>query len=77
MAQLAVDNPGQMAVLASGLYLGCGVATRIVRPRGPLEAVALVLVLNAAIGYALPRLLESGVIRLKVRDAAGNADPAA
>jgi hypothetical protein len=71
LVQLAADNPGQMAVLVSGAYLAGGVAARIVRPRGPLELAALLLVLNAGIGYALPRLLASGVIRLKVRDAHG------
>lgn len=72
-----MDNPGQMAVLASGAYLAGNVAARIVRPRNAAELVALILVLDTAIGWALPRLLESGVIRLKVRDGAGSADPAA
>ncbi len=71
MVQLAADNPGQAAVLVSGAYLAGGVAARIVRPRGPFELAALLLVLNAGISWALPRLLASGVIRLQVRDAHG------
>jgi len=77
LAQLVADNPGQMAVLASGAYLSGAMAARIVRPRNLAEALALILVLDTAISWALPRLLESGVIRLRVRDAAGNADSAA
>ena len=44
--QLAADNPGQMALLASGAYLAGGTAARLFRPRGPLELAALLLVLQ-------------------------------
>jgi hypothetical protein len=72
LVQLAADNPAQMAVLVSGAYLAGGLAARLVRPRGPLELAALLIVLNAGIGWGLPRLLDSGVIRLKVRDEDGH-----
>lgn len=71
IVQLAADNPAQVALLASGAYLAGGTAARLVRPRGPLELAALLLVLHAGIGWAIPRLLASGVIRLRVRDEDG------
>jgi hypothetical protein len=71
MVQLAADNPAQMAVLVSGAYVAGGIAGRLFRPRGPLEAAALLIVLNAGIVWGLPKLLSSGVIRLRVRDAHG------
>lgn len=67
VTQLAVDNPTSLALLLSGAYLSGKVAAQIVRPRGPLECLALVLVVNAAVAYGAGRLVRSGVVPIRVR----------
>lgn len=77
LVQVIADNPGQCAVLGAGGYVAAGLAVRAFRPRGLLDLIALAIVLDAAAGWAAGRLIESGFIQLRIRDAGDNADPAA
>ena len=77
LVQVVADNPGQCALLGAGGYVAAGLAVRAFRPRNLLDLVALAIVLDAATGWATARLIESGFIKLRIRDAGDSADPAA
>lgn len=66
--QLAVDNPGQFAVLIAGTVVITRAAFNLVRPRTPLQAVALMIVLEVGVPRLAAAALEHGWIRLRVRD---------
>lgn len=75
VAQLAVDNPAQCGLILAGSFVAARVLLNLVRPRTPLEALAVLAVAQAAVPLLAGKLVEKGVIRLRVRDEHGNLVP--
>lgn len=75
LTQLAVDNPGQLALMAAGSIVIAKVLVNAVRPRTLLEALATIVVADAAAVLLARKALDKGVIRLRVRDADGALVP--
>lgn len=75
MAEVVVDNPGQIALIAAGSMVAAKMALNLMKPRTPGEAIALFIVLQVV----LPRLawacVEKGWITFRVRDDDGNLIP--
>lgn len=66
--EIVVDNPVSCALLASTVILAPRVALRLVRPRTPLEALALAVVLQFGLTYGLGKAVTSGLLPIRVRD---------
>jgi hypothetical protein len=71
VTQVIVDNPGQFALIAAGALVAMRAAANIIRPRTPLEALALMVVLQVALPPLAMHAVSRGWLKLKVRDADG------
>jgi hypothetical protein len=67
VVQVAVDNPGQVAVIFAGSVVMTRVVANLMRPRGPLEFLALVITCQAAGTYLAARAVDAGLLRFRVR----------
>lgn len=70
-AEFAIDNPGPVAVTLAGMFVVNQLAFRAVRPRTPVAALALAVVLYAAEPWAVEQLVRRGVIKFAIRDPHG------
>ena len=79
LTEVVVDNPMTMGLVFASSFLLPRVAVRLVRPRTPLEGLALLFLLSAGTGYAVTKLTgPGGLMELKLRDhVADSPDPAA
>jgi hypothetical protein len=75
IAQVVVDNPGQMALIAAATVVLTRAAANIVRPRTPLEGLALLVVLNIAMPKLAMMAAERGWLAFKTRDQDGKLIP--
>jgi hypothetical protein len=73
--QVVVDNPGQFAMVAAGTIVLTRAAVNLVRPRGPLEALALMVFLQLAIPRAAMAAVDRGWITFRVRTPDGRLVP--
>lgn len=73
--QLAVDNPAQVGLVVAGSIVATRAALNIVRPRTPLEALALFVVLQVGVPVLATKAIEHGWLSLRVRDEAGRLVP--
>lgn len=71
MTQFVVDNPAQSVVLVSGAIVLTRALANIVRPRNPLEALALLFVSEALCIGGAAAVVRSGLMPLRARDADG------
>jgi hypothetical protein len=71
-AQIVADNPGQFALLMAGTVVLTRVAARIVRPRTPLESVALMIVLQVGLPQLAMTAMARGWLKFRLRDDDGN-----
>lgn len=69
--QFAVDNAGPVAVTVCGMLVLNQLAFRAVRPRTPVQALALGVLLYAAEPVLVEQLVKRGVIHFTIRDAHG------
>lgn len=69
------DNPVQFGVLIAADIVACQLAVNLVRPRTPLQALALMVVLVAGLPAAAEQAIVRGWIPLRVRDKNGNLVP--
>lgn len=75
VARVVVDNPGQFALVIAGTVVLTRAAANIVRPRTPLQAVALMVVLQAGLPVLAKTAMDRGWLRFRVRDADGKLVP--
>lgn len=75
MAQVVVDNPGQVAAVAAATIVLTRAAVNAVRPRTAVEGLALMLVLQLAVPKLAQLAVERGYLRFRVRDADGKLVP--
>jgi hypothetical protein len=68
LTQLAIDNPGQIALITAGMIVVDRVAMNLVRPRNAAEAAALAVVLWIATPYLFTELVRRDAISLRIRD---------
>lgn len=73
--QLVVDNPAQFALITAGSVVAMRAAVNIVRPRTPLQGLALMVVLQAGLPVLARTAMDRGWLRFRVRDADGNLVP--
>jgi hypothetical protein len=71
LTQIVVDNPGQFVLLGSGALVFGRALANLVKPRTPLEALALFVFAEAAGAYLAKQAVDRGILRFKVRDANG------
>lgn len=76
VVQVAVDNPGQVAVVFAGSVVMTRVLANLMRPRGPLEFLALVITAQAAGTYLAARAVDAGLLRFRLRGPDGELLPA-
>lgn len=75
LTQFIVDNPVPVMVVGAGaLVLGMA-ARNVCKPRGLVENVALLIVLDAVAAYGATEIVKRGWLSLKVRDEDGNLVP--
>lgn len=75
VVEVVVDNPAQMAlILAGGVVIGRA-AANIVRPRTPLQALALMVVLQVGTPLLMSEAVKRGWIKFRVRDENGDLVP--
>jgi hypothetical protein len=75
VTQVLVDNPGQFALIAAGTLVAARAAMNIVRPRTPLQALALFVVLEVGLPKAVMLAAEKGWLTFRVRDEDGQLVP--
>jgi len=67
-AQVIADNPVQFGLMLCGGIVAGAAARNIVKPKTIAEAIALEVLLQAAVPYAVSWLLDSGVLKMRIRD---------
>jgi hypothetical protein len=67
MAQVVVDNPGQVAVVAAGGMVLTRVMANLMRPRGPLEFLAMTLTCQVVGTFLAIKAVDAGLLRFRVR----------
>ena len=67
VVQVAVDNPGQIAVVVAGSVVMTRVMANLMKPRGPLEFLALMLTCQVAGTYLAAKTVDAGLLRLRLR----------
>ena len=75
MTQLVVDNPAQFAFAAAGSMVFAKILVNLVKPRTPLEALAVLVVAECATPFLLKGAIDRGYLKFRVRDADGNLVP--
>jgi hypothetical protein len=75
VAQVVVDNPGQVAVVFAGSVVMTRVMANLMRPRGPLELLALMITCQAAGTYLAARAVDAGLLRFRLRGPDGEFLP--
>ena len=76
VVQVAVDNPGQVAVVFAGSMVMTRVVANLMRPRGPLELLALMITCQAAGTFLAAKAVDAGLLRFRVRGPDGEFLPA-
>lgn len=76
LAQVTVDNPGQIAVVFAGTVVMTRVVANLMRPRGPLEFLALAVTCQAAGTYLAAKAVDAGLLRFRLRGPDGELPPA-
>jgi hypothetical protein len=76
VTQVVVDNPGQVAVVFAGSVVMTRVVANLMRPRGPLELLALMITCQAAGTYLAAKAVDAGLLRFRVRGPDGEFLPA-
>lgn len=76
VVQVVVDNPGQVAVVFAGTVVMTRVVANLMRPRGPLEFLALAITCQAAGTYLAAKAVDAGLLRFRVRGPDGELLPA-
>jgi len=66
--QIIADNPVPFTLMLCGGIVAGAAARNIVKPKTMLEVIALEVLLQAAAPYAASRLVESGLLKLRIRD---------
>lgn len=77
VTQLVVDNPAQFALVIAGTVVTARAAFNIVRPRTPLEGLALMVVLQVGLPALATAAIDRGWLKFRVRDEDGNLIPLA
>lgn len=67
VTQVVVDNPGQVAVVFAGTVVMTRVLANLMRPRGPLELLALMITCQVAGTYLATRAVDAGLLRFRLR----------
>jgi hypothetical protein len=67
VTQVVVDNPGQVAVVFAGTVVLTRVLANLMRPRGPLEFLALAVTCQVAGTFLAARAVDAGLLRFRVR----------
>lgn len=75
VTQLVVDNPGQFGLLVAGDIVATRVLMNLVRPRTPIEGLAVMVVLMAGLPLVAGAAVSRGWIKLRVRDEDGKLVP--
>jgi hypothetical protein len=75
VVQVVVDNPGQVAVLFAGGVVMTRVMANLMRPRGPLELLALMITCQAAGAYLGSKAVDAGLLRFRLRGPDGELLP--
>lgn len=75
VTELAVDNPGPLVLLVAGDIVLTRTVMNLVRPRTPLEGLAVMVVLMAGLPALAGHAISRGWIRLRIRDENGNLIP--
>lgn len=70
--QFVVDNPAQSVALVSGSIVLTRVLVNLVRPRNPIEALALLVVIEALSVAGVVTIVKKGWMPFKIRDDDGN-----
>lgn len=74
--QVVVDNPAQVAVVFAGGVVMTRVLANLMRPRGPLELLALMITCQAAGMLLGAKAVDAGLLRFRLRGADGEFLPA-
>jgi hypothetical protein len=75
VTQVVVDNPGQFALITAGTVVLYRAALNLVRPRTPLEAAALLVVLQIGLPKLAMAAVDRGWLTFRIRDADGRLIP--
>lgn len=75
LAQVVVDNPGQLAIVAAVTLVAGRAAMNLVRPRTPIEALALLVTLELGMGKGVQLAIDRGWLNFRIRDEAGQLVP--
>ena len=75
MTQLVVDNPAQFAFVAAGAMVTGKILVNLVKPRTPLEALAVLIVAECATPFLLKAAIDHGYLKFRIRDPDGNLVP--
>ena len=75
--QLVVDNPVQFGLVAAGSLVLARAAVNIVKPRTPLEFLALLCVLEFASPLLIRKAMDTGLLKFRIRDESGQLVPLA
>lgn len=69
--QFVLDNPGQSLVMVSGSIILTRALANLVRPRNPIEALALLVVIETLAIFGATEIIKHGPIPFYVRDENG------
>jgi hypothetical protein len=75
MTQVVIDNPGQFALVMAGGMVAARAAFNLVKPKTPLECLALAVVLQVGLPMLAMKSVERGWLKFRTRDADGNLVP--
>jgi hypothetical protein len=67
VAEIVVDNPGQIAIIIAAAMVAAQAAGNIVRPRNLVQAAALALVLQAGMGKLTAAAIDRGWLNFRIR----------
>lgn len=75
VAQVVVDNPGQVALFMAGSIVIGKIMINAVRPRTVIEALATVAVADAVCILLTKKLINDRVLQFRIRDTDGALVP--
>lgn len=67
VTQFAVDNPAPVAISLAGAVVVPKLLLRAVRPRGPVEGIATLIVSSVLCAWGYGQLIDRGVLRFRIR----------
>lgn len=73
--QVVVDNPSQFALIGASTVVAGRIMTNLMRPRNPLEALAMMAVLHVGLVSLAAIATERGWLKFRIRDEDGKLVP--